>query len=66
MVSGAACPPGRFVCNTGSRVQCAEKCNNIPECDGGEDEEDCEGILPNLDYSVNRIENIMIFIVYTI
>ena len=45
IISGTSCPPERFTCNSGSRVQCADKCNDIRECDGGEDEENCEGRL---------------------
>lgn len=50
MVSGTSCPPELFTCHSGSRITCAEKCNGVNECDGGEDEEDCGGTLVHIKY----------------
>lgn len=38
------CPPElSFSCNPGSSVTCAKRCDQQTECDGGEDEDDCDG-----------------------
>lgn len=32
-----------MACDLGSNIQCAVRCNDVPECDNGEDEQDCPG-----------------------
>ncbi|RVE42173.1 hypothetical protein evm_013174 [Chilo suppressalis] len=36
------CPPDYFTCDASSSVKCAHRCDGQVECDGGEDEDQCD------------------------
>lgn len=47
----AECSSAEFRCNDGTCISIEQKCDQIYDCDGNEDEDDCEGkITPVLKF----------------